>query len=44
MLAYSASKAAVIGMTKVMGKEYAETGAYLSLSLCSPRLFLPRLP
>lgn len=26
MLAYSASKAAVIGMTKVMGKEYAETG------------------
>lgn len=26
MLAYSVSKAAVIGMTKVMGKEYAETG------------------
>jgi len=26
MLAYSASKAAVIGMTKVEGKEYAETG------------------
>lgn len=26
MLAYSASKAAVIGMTKVMGKEYAESG------------------
>ena len=26
MLAYSASKAAVIGMTKVMGKEYAEDG------------------
>ncbi len=26
MLAYSASKAAVIGMTKVMGKEYAEEG------------------
>lgn len=26
MLAYSASKAAVIGATKVMGKEYAETG------------------
>jgi len=25
MLAYSASKAAVIGMTKVQGKEYAET-------------------
>src|ERR1041384_2128495 len=25
-LAYSASKAAVIGMTKVQGKEYAETG------------------
>jgi 3-oxoacyl-[acyl-carrier protein] reductase len=26
MLAYSASKAAVIGMTKVQGKEYAENG------------------
>ncbi|WP_089725650.1 SDR family NAD(P)-dependent oxidoreductase [Candidatus Thiosymbion oneisti] len=26
MLAYSTSKAAVIGLTKVMGKEYAETG------------------
>jgi 3-oxoacyl-[acyl-carrier protein] reductase len=26
MLAYSASKAAVVGMTKVQGKEYAETG------------------
>src|SRR5207342_936666 len=26
MLTYSASKAAVIGMTKVQGKEYAETG------------------
>jgi 3-oxoacyl-[acyl-carrier protein] reductase len=26
MLAYSTSKAAVIGMTKVIGKEYAETG------------------
>jgi len=26
MLAYSASKSAVIGMTKVQGKEYAETG------------------
>ncbi|NIJ55689.1 SDR family NAD(P)-dependent oxidoreductase [Dyadobacter arcticus] len=26
MLAYSASKAAVIGMTKVQGKEYADTG------------------
>ncbi|CAE7615164.1 LRA5, partial [Symbiodinium microadriaticum] len=26
MCAYSTSKAAVIGMTKVMGKEYAETG------------------
>lgn len=26
MLAYSASKAAVIGMTKVQGKEYGETG------------------
>ena len=26
MLAYSTSKAAVIGMTKVQGKEYAHTG------------------
>ena len=26
MLAYSASKAAVIGLTKVVGKDYAETG------------------
>jgi 2-dehydro-3-deoxy-L-rhamnonate dehydrogenase (NAD+) len=26
MLAYSASKAAVIGLTKTIGKEYAETG------------------
>src|SRR5699024_3034019 len=26
MLAYSASKAAVIGMTKVQGKEYADAG------------------
>ena len=26
MAAYSASKAAVIGLTKVIGKEYAETG------------------
>jgi 3-oxoacyl-[acyl-carrier protein] reductase len=26
MLAYSSSKAAVIGMTKVQGKEYAESG------------------
>jgi 3-oxoacyl-[acyl-carrier protein] reductase len=26
MLAYSSSKAALIGMTKVQGKEYAETG------------------
>ena len=26
MLAYTASKAAIIGMTKVIGKEYAETG------------------
>jgi NAD(P)-dependent dehydrogenase (short-subunit alcohol dehydrogenase family) len=26
MVAYSSSKAAVIGMTKVQGKEYAETG------------------
>lgn len=26
MLAYSSSKAAVIGLTKVIGKEYATTG------------------
>ena len=26
MLAYSSSKAAVIGLTKTIGKEYAETG------------------
>ena len=26
MLAYSASKAAVVGLTKVIGKEYAESG------------------
>ena len=26
MLAYSTSKAAVIGLTKVMGKDYAQTG------------------
>ncbi len=30
MLAYSASKAAVIGMTKVQGKEYAETGVSIN--------------
>lgn len=30
MLAYSASKAAVIGLTKVMGKEYAETGVTIN--------------
>jgi 3-oxoacyl-[acyl-carrier protein] reductase len=30
MLAYSASKAAVIGMTKVQGKEYAETGVRIN--------------
>ena len=30
MLAYSASKAAVIGMTKVQGKEYAETGVTIN--------------
>ncbi len=26
MVAYSSSKAAVVGMTKSMGKEYAESG------------------
>lgn len=30
MLAYSSSKAAVIGMTKVQGKEYAETGVVVN--------------
>ena len=30
MLAYSASKAAVVGMTKVQGKEYAETGVTIN--------------
>lgn len=30
MLAYSTSKAAVIGMTKVLGKEYAETGVTIN--------------
>lgn len=30
MLAYSASKAAVIGLTKAMGKEYAETGVLVN--------------
>jgi 3-oxoacyl-[acyl-carrier protein] reductase len=30
MLAYSTSKAAVIGLTKVMGKEYAQTGVTIN--------------
>lgn len=34
MLAYSTSKAAVIGMTKVQGKEYAETG--LTINAIAP--------
>ena len=34
MLAYSTSKAAVIGMTKVQGKEYAETG--ITINALSP--------
>lgn len=34
MLAYSASKAAVIGLTKAMGKEYAETG--LTINALAP--------
>ena len=34
MLAYSASKAAVIGMTKVQGKEYAGTG--ISINALAP--------
>jgi len=30
MLAYSTSKAAVIGLTKVQGKDYAETGVTIN--------------
>jgi 2-dehydro-3-deoxy-L-rhamnonate dehydrogenase (NAD+) len=30
MLAYSSSKAAVVGLTKVMGKEYADTGVTIN--------------
>jgi 3-oxoacyl-[acyl-carrier protein] reductase len=37
MLAYSASKAAVIGMTKVQGKEYAETG--ITINALAPASF-----
>lgn len=38
MLAYSASKAAVIGMTKVQGKEYAETG--ITVNALAPAVIL----
>jgi NAD(P)-dependent dehydrogenase (short-subunit alcohol dehydrogenase family) len=40
MLAYSASKAAVIGMTKVQGKEYAETGITIN-ALAPAVIFTP---
>jgi len=32
MLAYSASKAAVVGLTKVVGKEYADTAQFGSIT------------
>ena len=38
MLAYSASKAAVIGMTKVQGKEYAELG--ITVNALAPAVIL----
>jgi 2-dehydro-3-deoxy-L-rhamnonate dehydrogenase (NAD+) len=38
MLAYSASKAAVIGMAKVQGKEYAETG--ITVNALAPAVIL----
>ncbi len=41
MLAYSASKAAVIGMTKVQGKEYAETG--ITINALAPAVIRTRL-
>ncbi|HLU94882.1 MAG TPA: SDR family NAD(P)-dependent oxidoreductase [Membranihabitans sp.] len=41
MLAYSASKAAVIGMTKVQGKEYAETG--LTINAIAPAVIRTKM-
>merc|ERR1712232_82326 len=36
MLAYSASKAAVIGLTKVMGKDYANVGKDITVNCFAP--------
>jgi 3-oxoacyl-[acyl-carrier protein] reductase len=41
MIAYSSSKAAVIGMTKVQGKEYAETG--ITVNALAPAVVLTPL-
>ena len=41
MLAYSASKAAVIGMTKVQGKEYAGTG--ITVNAIAPAVIMTNL-
>jgi NAD(P)-dependent dehydrogenase (short-subunit alcohol dehydrogenase family) len=41
MLAYSASKAALIGMTKVQGKEYAESG--ITVNALAPAVILTPL-
>lgn len=41
MLAYSASKAAVIAMTKVQGKEYAETG--ITINALAPAVIRTRM-
>lgn len=41
MLAYSASKAAVVGMTKVQGKEYAETG--ITVNAIAPAVIMTPL-
>jgi len=41
MLAYSASKAGVIGLTKVMGKEYAETG--ITVNAISPAVIRTKM-
>jgi len=43
MSAYSASKAAVIGLTKCIGKEYAEAGGACQLLLLPPSLVPPPL-
>merc|ERR1712113_1116843 len=36
MLAYSASKAATINLTKVMGKDYASTGKDITINCVAP--------